>query len=215
MSIQYQESTRNLQQFKNQISRGINEIERLQGEERSKKIRETEDNLSKFKELIQSINNELDMMDPVEKNKMSKNLQDYQADAQKFEDQFKSAINRGELIGSPKNNFYGGSNSDRQHLLDNRNAIDEGNQNLYRLNDMGNEIIGIGHDINNELHQQGEKENDINRKLIETSIHASIADKMVDRMAYRQKKKVLILWIVIILVIIIFLSVFLYYVFRP
>ena len=210
MTVQYQESIRDLQQLKNQISRGVGELDRLQGEERSKKIRDIEENLSNLNQLIQSIRDEFPMMEQTERSKMTRILQDYQVETQKLEDRFRDAKNRGELMGSSKVILEGGSNSERQQLLNQREAIKEGNSKLYAFNDMGNDVLGIGHGTLAELDEQKEKELGIENKLDDLSTNATIAERTADRMLCRQKRRTAILWIVIVLVFIIFLAVLLF-----
>lgn len=214
-SVQFTENVRELQQLKNQISRSISEMERLQGEERARKIRDIEDNLSNLNVLIQTIKDDMPMMEQTDRSKMAKILQDYQVDAQKLEARFKDARNRGELMGSSNIVLEGGSNAERQELINQRSKIEDGNQKLYQFNNMAGEIEEIGHGTLASLNEQKEKELDLGRKLNDLSVDMTIGERTADRMLCRQKRRTAILWIVIVLVVMVFLAVFLYFVFRP
>lgn len=211
----YQEYETELQQLKNLLSRNISELERLQGEERSRKIRQIEENFNTLNDTISDIKSNLYMMEQNDRNKMNKALEDSREQIRNLENRFRDAKNRGELIGSSTVNLEGGVNAARQGLINNREKIQQGNEALRNFNDMGHEVLDAGHGILNDLNDQKEKELQIDRKLDDLDTHTAIGSRTVERMLCRNKKRTAILWIVIVLVVIIFLSVFLYFVFRP
>lgn len=211
----YQEYETELQQLKNLLSRNISELERLQGEERSRKIRQIEENFNTLNDTISDIKSNLYIMEQNDRNKMNKALEDSREQIRNLENRFRDAKNRGELIGSSTVNLEGGVNAARQGLINNREKIQQGNEGLRNFNDMGNEILDAGHGILNDLNDQKEKELQIDRKLDDLDTNTTIGSRTVERMLCRNKKRTAILWIVIVLVVIIFLSVFLYFVFRP
>lgn len=160
----------------------------LQGEDRSKKIREIEENLSELNQLIQSIKDDFPLMEITERIQMSRILQDYQVDTQKLEDHFRDAKNRGEFMGMSQIVLEDGSNSVKQ----------------LPFNKLGNELIELGNEILADLYEQTEKLRDLSPDGSKDD------ERTADKMFYSKKGRTAIIWIVIVLVFIIFLAVLLF-----
>ena len=217
MAFQYQERIRDLQQLKNQTSRWVNELDRLQGDERSKKIREIEENLSNLNQLIQSIKDEFPIKEETERSKIATILQDYQVDTQTLEDRFRVSKNRGEFMGSFKIDLEDESNSEKQQLLNQREGIKEGETKLQSFNEFADEIMNIGKETLDNLENQKEKILENEDKIMNLGpddVTMFEIGRNTDRKLCCQKRRTAILYMVIVIVIIIFLAVFFYIIFR-
>ena len=214
-TLSYKESDNELKTTINQLSRDISGLERLQGEERSKMIRQIEENFKALNDSIKYIDSNLYIMEQNERSKMMNSLNDAKVQITKLENQFNNAKQRGELFGTSSVVLEGGSKSERQRLLNNREVIEAGNQGLIAFNETANGIQNTGQGTLNDLNDQKEKQLHIDENLNHLGVDMTIGERTIDRMLCRQKRRTAILWIVIVLVVIIFLSVFLYFVFRP
>jgi hypothetical protein len=142
-------------------------------------------------------------------------VQEMNATARQLGDTFAHERSRTELFAGAitKSNLVGGSASQRESRVMQRQGINKGTELLQSVGQGLSDIEGAGKSVLMELGRQKEKEGQIEGRLEDIDGEVLDGNRTIGRMAWREKKKTIAIWVVVVLVII-GLGVFLYFVFK-
>jgi t-SNARE complex subunit (syntaxin) len=193
----------------------ISTLSNIASDKRTSLVAEIENLFRELTEQLDSINKQRIMWDSSENAQATRFIQEMNATARQLGDQFSHERGRSELFAGAitKSNLAGGSTSQRESLVTQRQTIDKGSELLQSVGQGLSDITGAGQSVLMELGRQREKENQIGGRLEDLDSEVTDGNRTIGRMAWREKKKTIAIWVVVILVII-GLGVFLYFVFK-
>jgi hypothetical protein len=193
----------------------ISTLSNSASDKRTSLVDDIEKSFRELTEQLDSITKQRIMWDSSENAQATRFVQEMNATARQLGDQFAHERGRSELFAGAitKANLAGGSASQRESFVMQRQTIDKGSELLESVGQGLSDITSAGQSVLMEIGRQREKEHQIQGRIEDLDDEVTDGSRTIGRMAWREKKKTIAIWVVVILVII-GLGVFLYFVFK-
>lgn len=181
---------------------------------RSEKCTEIEREFARFAELLEDVNGTKIMWNSAEQNDANSQIRKMEKDVENYRTQYTQEQKRFNLLGGAKRvSFAGGSEAGKEALMAQRDLAAEGDRWNEDTNAVLRAAMGNVVTAHEEFRRQAQVLANAGDKLGQIQDEKALAANKMNRIWWRERRKVLVIWIVVALLVV-GLSVFCYYVFK-
>jgi hypothetical protein len=214
MATEFQQYRDEYNRLRNSISPKIDTLDSLSADKQGQACTEIDNGIREMRSILDQTRQGRVMWEGSEVEESKRFITQSEAEIQRLQTRFSEQRDRGNLFSRPAGALEGGSRSQRDELLAQRQGIEKSGEYVQSIRQMAHDTERSGHGILEELGNQKTTEIGLSGKMDDLSDGVAVGAKALSRIEARERMKTIIIWIVVGLAIV-GLGVFLYFVFRP